>query len=93
MDPLSNAMEQEIKKKLALFECVRMVLVNHVAGKPSLLAVDAGRKMLPMDNKPTFATLDSWINKLITAGGQTEKSTMSATPALGKWRLPTLRWQ
>ncbi|ABG15006.1 flagellar motor stator protein MotA [Yersinia pestis] len=68
MDPLSNAMEQEIKKKLALFECVRMVLVNHVAGKPSLLAVDAGRKMLPMDNKPTFATLDSWINKLITAG-------------------------
>ncbi|ABS46007.1 MULTISPECIES: flagellar motor stator protein MotA [Yersinia pseudotuberculosis complex] len=68
MDPLANAMEQEIKKKLALFECVRMVLVNHVAGKPSLLAVDAGRKMLPMDNKPTFATLDSWINKLITAG-------------------------
>ncbi|CNG63261.1 flagellar motor stator protein MotA [Yersinia similis] len=69
MDPLANAMEQEIKKKLALFECVRMVLVNHVAGKPSLLAVDAGRKMLPLDNKPTFATLDSWINKLITAGG------------------------
>ncbi|WP_404273267.1 flagellar motor stator protein MotA [Yersinia similis] len=68
MDPLANAMEQEIKKKLALFECVRMVLVNHVAGKPSLLAVDAGRKMLPLDNKPTFATLDSWINKLITAG-------------------------
>ncbi|HIH7426510.1 TPA: flagellar motor stator protein MotA [Yersinia enterocolitica] len=68
MDPLANAMEQEMKKKLAFFECVRMVLVNHVAGKPSLLAVDAGRKMLPLDSKPTFATLDSWINKLMMAG-------------------------
>ncbi|AWK14638.1 flagellar motor stator protein MotA [Candidatus Fukatsuia symbiotica] len=64
MDPLANAMEQEMKKKISFFECVRMVLVNHVAGKPSLLAVDSGRKMLPLDNKPTFATLDSWINKM-----------------------------
>ncbi|EOX9201977.1 FliI/YscN family ATPase [Yersinia enterocolitica] len=68
MDPMANAMEQEMKKKLAFFECVRMVLVNHVAGKPSLLAVDAGRKMLPLDSKPTFATLDSWINQLTMAG-------------------------
>ncbi|WP_342221735.1 flagellar motor stator protein MotA [Candidatus Fukatsuia endosymbiont of Tuberolachnus salignus] len=64
IDPLANAMEQEMKKKISFFECVRMVLVNHVAGKPSLLAVDSGRKMLPLDNKPTFATLDSWINKM-----------------------------
>jgi len=64
MDPLANAMEQEMKKRLSFFECVRIVLVNHVAGKPSLLAVDSGRKMLPLDNKPTFATLDSWINKM-----------------------------
>lgn len=65
LDPLSNAMEQQTKKQMAGLECVRTVLVNQVAGKPTLLAVDAGRKMLPMDTKPTFATLDSWVDQLI----------------------------
>lgn len=65
MDPVANAMEQRTKKQIAVLECVRTVLVNHVAGKPTLLAVDAGRKMLPMDSKPTFATLDGWVNQMI----------------------------
>ncbi|MGL5700707.1 MAG: flagellar motor stator protein MotA [Kluyvera sp.] len=65
MDPVANAMEQRTKKQISVLECVRTVLVNHVAGKPTLLAVDAGRKMLPMDTKPTFATLDGWVNQMI----------------------------
>lgn len=68
LDPLANAMEQQTKKQMAGLECVRTVLVNQVAGKPTLLAVDAGRKMLPMDTKPTFATLDGWVNDLIGEG-------------------------
>ncbi|WP_151995128.1 flagellar motor stator protein MotA [Buttiauxella massiliensis] len=68
LDPLANAMEQQTKKQMAALECVRTVLVNQVAGKPTLLAVDAGRKMLPMDTKPTFATLDGWVNELIGEG-------------------------
>lgn len=64
MDPLANAMEQRTKKRMSVVECVRTVLVNHVAGKPTLLAVDAGRKMLPLDAKPTFATLDGWVNQM-----------------------------
>jgi len=65
MDPVANAMEQRTKKQISVLECVRTVLVNHVAGKPTLLAVDAGRKMLPMDTKPTFATLDGWVNQMV----------------------------
>ena len=65
MDPVANAMEQRTKKQISVLECVRPVLVNHVAGKPTLLAVDAGRKMLPMDTKPTFATLDGWVNQMV----------------------------
>ncbi|WP_049011585.1 flagellar motor stator protein MotA [Citrobacter koseri] len=65
MDPVANAMEQRTKKQISVLECVRTVLVNHVAGKPTLLAVDAGRKMLPMDTKPTFATLDGWVNQMM----------------------------
>ncbi|QKJ85651.1 Flagellar motor stator protein MotA [Paramixta manurensis] len=64
MDPLANAMEQRSKSRMSVLECVRMVLVNHVAGKPTLLAVDSGRKMLPLQNKPTFATLDGWVNQM-----------------------------
>ncbi|WP_034943447.1 flagellar motor stator protein MotA [Erwinia oleae] len=64
MDPLANAMEQCMKKRMTVFECIRTVLVNHAAGKPTLLAVDAGRKMLPVENKPTFATLDGWVNQM-----------------------------
>lgn len=71
MDPVSNAMEQRTKKQMAVLECVRTVLVNHVAGKPTLLAVDAGRKMLPLDSKPTFATLDGWVNEM--TGGPDER--------------------
>ncbi|OON38772.1 flagellar motor stator protein MotA [Izhakiella australiensis] len=65
MDPMANAMEQLTKRQLAVLECVRTVLVNQVAGKPTLLAVDAGRKMLPLDSKPTFAALDGWVNQLL----------------------------
>ncbi len=64
LDPLANAMEQCMKKRMAVLECIRTVLVNQVAGKPTLLAVDAGRKMLPVESKPTFATLDGWVNQL-----------------------------
>ncbi|GKX50159.1 flagellar motor stator protein MotA [Budvicia aquatica] len=67
LDPLANAMEQRSRIQLSLLECVRTVLVNHVAGKPTLLAVDAGRKMLPLDTKPTFAKLDAWVNELVDA--------------------------
>ncbi|MEJ5063856.1 flagellar motor stator protein MotA [Erwinia sp. MYb375] len=64
MDPLANAMEQCMRKRMTIFFCIRTVLVNHVAGKPTLLAVDAGRKMLSLESKPTFATLDGWVNAM-----------------------------
>lgn len=65
MDPLANAMEQQARSELSLLECVRTVLVAHVAGKPTLLAVDAGRKLLHLASKPTFANLDAWVNAML----------------------------
>ena len=64
IDPLTNAMEQLVKKKMTAFECLRTIMVNQVAGKPPLLAVDAGRKMLPVESKPSFARLEEWVNGL-----------------------------
>ncbi|MBT0730486.1 flagellar motor stator protein MotA [Rosenbergiella nectarea] len=62
IDPLANAMEQLVKKKMTSFECLRTIMVNQVAGKPPLLAVDAGRKMLPVDSKPSFTQLENWVD-------------------------------
>ncbi len=65
MDPLANAMEQQAHAEHSLLECVRTVLVAHAAGKPTLLAVDAGRKLLHLASKPTFANLDAWVNSML----------------------------
>jgi chemotaxis protein MotA len=35
-----------------------------VAGKPPLLAIDAGRRLVPLNIKPSFAQLERWINDL-----------------------------
>ncbi|WP_031303377.1 flagellar motor stator protein MotA [Pseudomonas sp. EGD-AK9] len=63
MEPLSNAMSQRIKTELSALECVRTTLVAHVAGKPTLLAVDAGRKLIEQDVKPAFKQLETWVNR------------------------------
>ncbi|QRY80763.1 flagellar motor stator protein MotA [Pseudomonas sp. PDNC002] len=63
MDPLSNAMSQRVKTELSALECVRTTLVAHVAGKPTLLAVDAGRKLIEQDVKPAFKQLETWVTR------------------------------
>jgi chemotaxis protein MotA len=63
MEPLSNAMGQRIKTELSALECVRTTLVAHLAGKPTLLAVDAGRKLIEQDVKPAFRQLETWVNQ------------------------------
>ena len=63
MDPLSSAMGQCIKTEMSALECVRTTLVAHVAGKPTLLAVDAGRKLIEQDVKPAFKQLEIWVNR------------------------------
>ncbi|WP_455555989.1 flagellar motor stator protein MotA [Comamonas sp.] len=62
LDPLSNVMKQRVNEHAATMETVKVVLVAHVAGKPPLLAIDAGRRLVPLNIKPSFATLEGWIN-------------------------------
>ena len=40
-------------------------LVAQAGGKPTLLAVDAGRKLLHLASKPTFANLDAWVTAML----------------------------
>jgi len=68
LDPVSNMMKQLVKNEMSNMECVKVVLVTHVSGKPPLLAIDAGRRLVQLNIKPSFAQLESWINTLQEAG-------------------------
>jgi chemotaxis protein MotA len=70
LDPLSNFMKQRVNEHAATMECVKVVLVAHVAGKPPLLAIDAGRRLVPLNIKPSFATLEGWINATSEGAGR-----------------------
>jgi chemotaxis protein MotA len=64
LDPLSNMMKQIVDEELAALESVKVVLVTHVAGKPALLAIDAGRRLVQLNAKPSFSVLEGWIEAL-----------------------------
>lgn len=62
LEPLSSAMEAYVKKQIALFDCVRAVLVAHAKGHVAVVATDSGRKLISEDLKPSFTELEDWIN-------------------------------
>ncbi|MFA9218218.1 MAG: MotA/TolQ/ExbB proton channel family protein [Sphingomonadaceae bacterium] len=64
IDPLCNMLKQLVNSEASNKETVKVVLVTHVAGKPPLLAIDAGRRLVPLNIKPSFAQLERWINDL-----------------------------
>ncbi|CZF84162.1 flagellar motor stator protein MotA [Grimontia marina] len=61
LDPASNAMAQRVKREMSAYECVRATLVAYVAKKPTLLSIDAGRKHIQLDIKPTFNQMEKWL--------------------------------
>jgi chemotaxis protein MotA len=68
LDPLSNMMKQLVNEECAALESVKVVLVTHVSGKPALLAIDAGRRLVQLNIKPSFAVLEGWIDRMQDVG-------------------------
>jgi len=68
LDPLANMMKQLVNEELQALESVKVVLVTHVSGKPALLAIDAGRRLVQLNIKPSFAILEGWIDKMQDVG-------------------------
>jgi chemotaxis protein MotA len=64
LDPISNMMKQLVGSEASTMETVKVVLCTHVAGKPALLAIDAGRRLIQLNTKPSFAQLETWINAM-----------------------------
>ncbi|MBU0602994.1 MAG: flagellar motor stator protein MotA [Gammaproteobacteria bacterium] len=68
LDPISNMMKQLVSEEVQALESVKVVLVTHTSGKPPLLAIDAGRRLVQLNIKPSFALLEVWINAMQNAG-------------------------
>jgi chemotaxis protein MotA len=64
LDPISNMMKQLVNSEASTMETVKVVLCTHVAGKPPLLAIDAGRRLIQLNTKPSFAQLEAWLNAM-----------------------------
>ncbi|MCK6263340.1 flagellar motor stator protein MotA [Vibrio sp. ZSDE26] len=64
-DPISAAMEKRVRREISAFECVRAILVSHTSGKGSLVSVDAGRKLILLDVKPTFSEMENWVTQRV----------------------------
>ncbi len=64
LDPISGMMKQLVNSEASTMETVKVVLCTHVAGKPPLLAIDAGRRLIQLNTKPSFAQLETWINAM-----------------------------
>lgn len=67
LDPMCNMMKQLVAEEQSMLEIVKVVLVTHVAGKPALLAIDAGRRLVQLNTKPSFAKLEGWIDAMTGA--------------------------
>ena len=85
LDPLSNVMRQLVKQEMSMLECVKVVLTTHVAGKPALLAIDAGRRLVQLNIKPSFAQLEGWIDAL-NAGDGADSAANDASDAMPRRR-------
>ncbi|MDX9875056.1 MAG: flagellar motor stator protein MotA [Spongiibacteraceae bacterium] len=84
LEPASSAVAEWVGRQMTLLECVKAVLTAHSSGKTPLLSVDAGRKMLEIDVKPSFATLEGWVTaddgRSHQAGTSAEAADDNVTP-------------
>ncbi|USD36245.1 MULTISPECIES: flagellar motor stator protein MotA [Ferrimonas] len=60
-DPLATALEHLVDRHTARLRCMAAILVMHAKGKPPLLAIDAGRRQIQHENRPSFIEVERWL--------------------------------
>ncbi|MFK0570518.1 flagellar motor stator protein MotA [Endozoicomonas sp.] len=59
--PLASAVEHTEKNEMLAFDCIKVALVTSQSGQPAIIAVDAGRRTLYKELRPTFAELETLV--------------------------------
>lgn len=63
MEPLAASIHERNHKTITLLNSVKSTLVTYQEGKTPLVAVDAGRRMLELAVKPTFAEMEKLLEE------------------------------
>lgn len=61
-EPIGESLADRVHNRLMLLQCVKTMMVAHISGKSSVLAVDSGRKLIDREIKPTFVEMEEWLN-------------------------------
>lgn len=62
MEPAASALHEKVHRQISLLEGVKAIITANLENKSPLLAVDAGRRVLELDIKPSFSTLEKWLD-------------------------------
>ncbi|WP_108650080.1 flagellar motor stator protein MotA [Dongshaea marina] len=60
--PMAHAVEEEINREIMALDMLKSALVAFNSGKPPMLAVDAGRRVLYSEIKPSFIDMESELS-------------------------------
>lgn len=81
LEPAASAMHERVHRQVGILEALKAGLVAHLEGKNPLLAVDAARRVLELDIKPGFSTLEKWLEE--GPEGSSDSATATAEPERG----------
>ena len=62
--PLAARMKQVVEEEARFLEVIRAILVAHLHGNPPQISIETGRKMVPTEYMPTFASLEVSLEKV-----------------------------
>ena len=68
--PLSSALKGDVQRSVLSLYMVKKMLTTAIAGKPPLLCIDAGRRIIETKEKPTFSLIESWTLEIDQGGNQ-----------------------
>jgi chemotaxis protein MotA len=61
--PISARLKQVVEEESRYLEVIRAILVSHLHGNPPQISIETGRKMVPNEYMPTFASLEATLEK------------------------------
>ncbi len=64
--PLASRMKQVVEEEARFLEVIRATLVAHLHGNPPQISIETGRKMVPNEFMPTFASLEASLEKTLS---------------------------
>ncbi|QIZ76795.1 flagellar motor stator protein MotA [Ferrimonas lipolytica] len=61
LHPISSALEHMVQMRIARYKALAKMITYFAKDKPPLLAVDAGRRQIQTENRPSFIEMEQWL--------------------------------